>query len=77
MRWRACAGVAGAGCVNSICCCWLMLSRITARLRQPDQSAFCQLLTMPDPDILALLTGRMVADDEPLRNVIERLLERP
>lgn len=41
-----------------------------------DQSAFCQLLTMPDPDILALLTGRMVADDEPLRNVIERLLER-
>lgn len=43
----------------------------------PDQSAFCQLLTMPDPDILALLTGRMVADDEPLRNVIERLLERP
>ena len=42
-----------------------------------DRSAFQQLLTMPDPDILALLTGRMVADDEPLRNVIERLLERP
>ena len=42
-----------------------------------DRGAFQQLLTMPDPDILALLTGRMVADDEPLRNVIERLLERP
>jgi len=42
-----------------------------------DQSAFCQLLTMPDPDILALLTGRLAADDECLRNVIERLLERP
>jgi antitoxin CptB len=41
-----------------------------------EQSAFCQLLTMPDPDILALLTGRLVADDESLRHVIERLLER-
>lgn len=42
-----------------------------------EQSAFCQLLTMPDPDILALLTGRLVADDEPLRHVLQRLLERP
>jgi succinate dehydrogenase flavin-adding protein (antitoxin of CptAB toxin-antitoxin module) len=42
-----------------------------------EQQAFCQLLTMPDPDILALLTGRWLADDEHLRNVIERLLERP
>ncbi len=42
-----------------------------------EQNAFCQLLTMPDPDILGLLTGRCVSDDEHLRNVIERLLERP
>jgi len=42
-----------------------------------EQTAFCQLLTMPDPDILALLTGRMLADDEHLQHVIERLLERP
>jgi len=42
-----------------------------------EQSAFCQLLTMPDPDILALLTGRLIADDEPLQHVLERLLERP
>lgn len=42
-----------------------------------EQNAFCNLLTMPDPDILGLLTGRRVADDEHLRNVIERLLERP
>lgn len=42
-----------------------------------EQAAFRYLLTMPDPDILALLTGRMLADDEHLQNVIQRLLERP
>jgi antitoxin CptB len=42
-----------------------------------EQAAFRRLLTVPDPDILALLTGRMEADDELLRYVIERLLERP
>ena len=42
-----------------------------------EQTAFTRLLTMPDPDILALLTGRMHADDEHLQNVIKRLLERP
>jgi len=41
------------------------------------QKAFRRLLTMPDPDILALLTGRSSTDDEDLANVIERLLERP
>jgi succinate dehydrogenase flavin-adding protein (antitoxin of CptAB toxin-antitoxin module) len=44
---------------------------------ETEQTAFCQLLTMPDPDILALLTGRMLADDEHLQHVIQRLLERP
>ena len=44
---------------------------------EAEQAAFCHLLTMPDPDILALLTGRMLADDEHLRHVIQRLLERP
>ena len=44
---------------------------------QSEQSAFSGLLTMPDPDILALLTGRLVADDESLRHVLQRLLERP
>jgi len=42
-----------------------------------EQEAFRRLLTTPDPDILALLTGRAVADDEYLAYVIERLLERP
>ena len=42
-----------------------------------EQEAFRRLLTIPDPDILALLTGRAVADDEYLAYVIERLLERP
>jgi antitoxin CptB len=42
-----------------------------------EQQAFRQLLTTPDPDILALLTGKAVTDDELLQHVIERLLERP
>ena len=41
-----------------------------------EQAAFRRLLTTPDPDILSLLTGKMEADDDDLRHVIERLLER-
>lgn len=41
-----------------------------------EQLAFRQLLTMPDPDILALLTGRTLPDDAHLQNVVERLLQR-
>jgi antitoxin CptB len=40
------------------------------------QKAFRQLLSMPDPDILALLTGRATTDDEHLADVIKRLLTR-
>jgi len=42
-----------------------------------EQRAFRRLLTTPDPDILALLTGRLITDDEHLSYVIKRLLERP
>lgn len=38
------------------------------------QGAFLRLLSMPDPEILALLTGRSTTDDEHLAHVIERLL---
>jgi antitoxin CptB len=38
------------------------------------QQAFKRLLSMPDPDILALLTGRATADDEHIAYVIQRLL---
>jgi antitoxin CptB len=40
------------------------------------QLAFKRLLSMPDPEILALLTGRSVADDKHLVLIIERLLTR-
>ena len=43
---------------------------------QKEQQAFRYLLTVPDPDILALLTGRQAAGNRELGNVIERLLER-
>lgn len=44
---------------------------------EPERKAFRRLLSAPDPDILALLTGKISADDDALRHVIERLLERP
>jgi succinate dehydrogenase flavin-adding protein (antitoxin of CptAB toxin-antitoxin module) len=39
-----------------------------------DQKAFRQLLTLPDPEILALLTGKSMADDSRLQTIVERLL---
>lgn len=39
-----------------------------------EQAAFRRLLSVPDPEILALLTGRSQTDDEDLAHVVERLL---
>jgi antitoxin CptB len=39
-----------------------------------EQAAFRRLLTTPDPEILALLTGQSSTDDEHLAYVIKRLL---
>jgi antitoxin CptB len=38
------------------------------------QRAFEMLLSLQDPEILSLLTGRVVAEDVPLRDVVQRLL---
>ncbi|MGI9290073.1 MAG: succinate dehydrogenase assembly factor 2 [Gammaproteobacteria bacterium] len=38
------------------------------------QQAFKRLLSMPDPEIMDLLTRRRVAEDEDLVLIIERLL---
>jgi succinate dehydrogenase flavin-adding protein (antitoxin of CptAB toxin-antitoxin module) len=38
------------------------------------QQAFEQLLTLQDPEIHALLTGRSQAQDPALRDVVQRLL---
>lgn len=40
-----------------------------------EQASFRQLLSLQDPEILDLLTGRIVAQDDGLRHVVERLLE--
>jgi len=53
------------------------LDRYYADIGANEQKAFRRVLSMPDPDILSLLTGRIQADDEYIRNVIQRLLERP
>jgi len=42
-----------------------------------EQTAFRRLLTLPDPEILSLLTGATVADDEVLAAVIQQLLRHP
>lgn len=41
------------------------------------QRAFEQLLTMQDPDIQALLAGRLAADDAALDELVQRLLDHP
>jgi len=39
--------------------------------------AFEQLLTMQDPDIQALLAGRLPAEDPALDELVQRLLDHP
>ena len=57
----------------------LLLNYVDGRYSDsPDaeQAAFRRLLTLPDPEILALLTGKSSTDDADLSDVIQRLLER-
>ena len=57
----------------------LLLDYVERRYRNADadrQQAFRRLLSMPDPEILALLTGRFDTDDECLAEIVERLLAR-
>jgi antitoxin CptB len=57
----------------------LLLDYVECCYRDADadrQQAFRRLLSMPDPEILALLTGRSSTDDEDLAEIIERLLAR-
>lgn len=44
--------------------------------RPDEQTAFETLLKLQDPEILALLTGRVVPEDANLRHVVERLLNQ-
>jgi succinate dehydrogenase flavin-adding protein (antitoxin of CptAB toxin-antitoxin module) len=39
-----------------------------------EQAAFRILLSLPDPEILSLLTGRLGSDDEHIARVVERVL---
>ena len=39
-----------------------------------ERAAFEKLLSLQDPEILDLLTGRIVAEDRGLRHVVERVL---
>ena len=41
------------------------------------QAAFEKLLTLQDPEILALLLNRVEIDDSSLRYVVQRLLDHP
>ncbi len=42
-----------------------------------ERAAFDTLLSLQDPDILDLLTGRVIADDADLRHVLKRLHANP
>jgi antitoxin CptB len=41
---------------------------------QDEKDAFEMLLSLQDPEILDLLTGRIVAEDEGLCHVVQRIL---
>jgi len=69
MRWRCRRGMRELD--------MLLLDYMDNRYPQadePEQAAFRRLLTTPDPEILALLTGQSSTDDEHLAYVIKRLL---
>jgi len=69
MRWRCRRGMRELD--------MLLLDYMDNRYPQadePEQAAFRRLLTTPDPEILALLTGQSSTDDERLAYVIKRLL---
>ncbi len=42
--------------------------------RESEKASFETLLSLQDPEILDLLTGRLVTEDTCLRHVIERIL---
>ena len=44
-----------------------------ARASAEIQTAFARLLTLPDPEIFALIMSRQIAEDPQLRDVIQRL----
>lgn len=48
-----------------------------AAASQSMKRAFEQLLTMQDPDIRALLAGRLPAEDAALDELVQRLLDHP
>jgi len=52
------------------------VDRVYPRASTKEQGAFRRLLTAPDPEILALLTGRSAAADELTAGIIRRLLDR-
>jgi antitoxin CptB len=50
------------------------LDREFSAAAPPARAAFERLLTAQDPEILDLLAGRAVTDDEALHEVVQRLL---
>lgn len=50
------------------------LDRDYPSARPAERQAFVTLLSCQDPDILALLTGRTMAEDPALAHVVQRLL---
>lgn len=53
------------------------MDRSYAESGPAQQAAFASLLTLQDPEILALLTERARADDPELHALVQRLLGRP
>ncbi len=72
MRWRCRRGMRELDVLLMA-----FLDQRYASLGDEAQQAFESLLSLPDPDILDLLSGRARAQDAALRDVVEQLLATP
>ncbi len=50
------------------------VERYFAKADEAEQTAFQALISLPDPEILGLLMGRLRSEDEEINRVVERLL---
>ncbi len=52
------------------------VDKVYPQAPREEQATFRRLLATPDPEILNLLTGRSVSDDERTTAIVAKLLER-
>ena len=72
LRWRCRRGMRELDALLMRC-----LDADYSGMSADEQAAFRDLLTLPDPDILGLLTARIPSEDPATSRVVSRLLGQP